>query len=638
MDPEYSRILKAKLDAESFAKLAALNNDKLDAFVADAVELCRPDSAKVCGDDPEDIAYVRRRAVQTGEEAPLAAPGHTVHFDNYPGDQGRDREVTRYLVPKGDSLGKNLNTIDRDEGLEEVRGFLKGAMKGREMYVRFFCLGPTDSVFSIPCVQITDSAYVSHSEDLLYRTGYEHFRKLGGPTPQSFAAGRPGNRAKFFRFLHSAGRLANNVSAEMDKKRIYIDYTEELIYSVNTQYAGNTVGLKKLALRLAIRKADREGWLAEHMFIMGAHGPRGRVTYFAGAYPSACGKTSTAMLPGETIVGDDLAYFRAVDGQARAVNTEVGIFGIISDVNAEDDPLIYQVLTGPGEVIFSNLLVKDGKPWWYGSGAEMPTDGVNYVGQWHIGKIDKQGNEIPPANRGNARYCISLRALPNLDAELDNPQGVPVGAIIYGGRDSDTAVPVQQSFDWNHGVIAYGASLESETTAATLGAQGIRTFNLMSNLDFLAIPLGKYIQNNLDFTKLLKKPPLIFSANYWLLDSNGKYLNSRLDKAVWIKWMELRVHDEAGTIKAPTGWIPKYEDLRRLFRQVLDKHYRREDYVRQFTIRIPENLAKLDRIERIYRQDISDTPSIVLDVLCEQRKRLEALRAARSEYVSPLEL
>jgi phosphoenolpyruvate carboxykinase (GTP) len=622
---KHAKILKGKTDADSLAKLAALNNEKLHAFVADAVVLCQPTTVKVCGDSAADVDYIRRKAIENHEESPLAPPGHTVHFDNYPGDQGRDKEVTRYLVPAGQSLGKNLNTTDRDEGLAEIRDFLAGAMKGREMFVRFFCLGPTNSTFAISCVQITDSAYVCHSEDLLYRSGYEQFKKLG-------------NSGDFFRFLHSAGRLVNNVSADMDKKRIYIDYIEEQIYSVNTQYAGNTVGLKKLALRLAIRKADREGWLAEHMFIMGVHGPGGRVTYFTGAFPSACGKTSTAMIPGETIIGDDLAYFRNIGGQARAVNTEVGIFGIISDINAEGDPVIYKVLTSPGEVIFSNVLVANGKPWWYGSGEDMPKEGVNYVGAWHVGKIDKQGNEIPPANKGNARYTISLRALDNLDPELDNPQGVPVGGIIYGGRDSDTSVPVQQAFDWNHGIIAYGASLESETTAATLGATGVRSFNLMSNLDFLAIPIGKYINNNLNFAKGLKEVPAVFSVNYFLKDKDGKYLNGMRDKAVWMKWMELRVHGDAEAIKAPTGLLPKYDDLKKLFKQCLNQEYTQAQYVQQFTIRIPENLAKFDRIERIYRQDISDTPQIVLDVLAVQRKRLEELRKAKGDYVSPTDL
>ena len=624
MNVKHAKVLKGKLDADSFGKLEAIKNPVLHAFIADAVTLCRPETVKVCDDSAEDIAWVRRMAVKIGEERPLAMPGHTYHFDGMK-DQGRDKEVTRYLVPKDMSLSRNLNQIEREEGLAEVRGFMEGAMKGRQMIVRFFCLGPTDSPFSIPCAQITDSFYVAHSEDLLYRPGYEEFKRLG-------------RKASFFRFLHCTGKVTPEMtSAEPDKKRIYIDFVDERIYSVNTQYAGNTVGLKKLALRLAIRKADREGWLAEHMFIMGAKGPGGRVTYFCGAFPSACGKTSTAMIPGEMIVGDDIAYFRAIDGEFRAVNVEVGIFGIIQDVRAKDDPVIHEAMTRPGEVIFSNVLVKDRKPYWLGMGQELPHDGLNYSGPWHVGKIDKQGTEIPPAHR-NARYTISLRALANLDKELDNPKGVPAGGIIYGGRDSDTWVPVQQSFDWTHGIIAYGASLESETTAATIGQEGVRQFNLMSNLDFLAIPLGKYIMNNVNFAKGLKKTPLVFAVNYFLRAKDGSYLNGMRDKAVWVKWMELRVHGDAQAIRAPTGQIPRYGDLRRLFKQVLGKDYTQDDYVRQFTIRIPENLAKIERVERIYRSDVTDTPPVFLEVLAAQRKRLEDLRAAEGDYVSPVNL
>jgi phosphoenolpyruvate carboxykinase (GTP) len=624
MNAKYESLLKSKLDADSFAKLSALANENLFAFVADAIELCQPDTVKVCSDDPADIQYVRQMTLKLGEEKPLAIPGHTYHFDNYPADQGRDKEVTRYLVPTDQPLAKNLNQIERQQGLTEVRSLLKGTMIGRQMLVRFFCLGPTKSPFSIPCAQITDSYYVGHSEDLLYRAGYEQFKLVGA-------------NGEFFRFLHSAGRMENMVSADCDKKRIYIDFTTNQIYSVNTQYAGNTVGLKKLALRLAIRKADREGWLAEHMFLMGVHGPKDRVTYFTGAYPSACGKTSTAMIPGESIVGDDLAYLRSIEGQARAVNVEVGIFGIIGDVNSKDDPVIHKVLTTPGEVIFSNILVKDAKPYWYGMGEDFPADGVNAAGAWHTGKKDAKGNEIPPANKGNARYTISLRALANLDKNLDKADGVTVGGIIYGGRDSDTWVPVQQSFDWAHGIIAYGASLESETTAATMGAQGVRTFNIMSNLDFLAIPLGKYIQNNLDFAGKLENAPLIFAANYFL-KKDGQFLNGKLDKAVWVKWMELRVHGEVEIIQAPTGMLPKYEDLRKLFKQVLNREYTLPEYVEQFTIRVPENLAKLARIEKIYRNDVSDTPAVVFEVLAAQRARLIELQQAKGDYVSPLDL
>ena len=160
----------------------------------------------------------------------------------------------------------------------------------------------------------------------------------------------------------------------------------------------------------------------------------------------------------------------------------------------------------------------------------------------------------------------------------------------------------------------------------------------MSNLDFLSIPLGRYIQNNLDFAKKLNQVPLVFATNYWLRGSDGKFLNGKLDKAVWIKWMELRVHGEADAVEAPTGLLPRYDDLRRLFKEHLKADYTQDDYVRQFTIRIPENLAKLERIERIYREDVADTPEVLFKTLAEQRKRLEALQEAKGDYVSPLDL
>ncbi|MHC4986258.1 MAG: phosphoenolpyruvate carboxykinase domain-containing protein, partial [Planctomycetota bacterium] len=424
---------------------------------------------------------------------------------------------------------------------------------------------------------------------------------------------------------------------EPDKRRIYIDHTQDRVYSVNTQYAGNTVGLKKLALRLTIQKADREGWLAEHMFLMGVKGPGGRKTYVAGAFPSACGKTSTAMLPGETIVGDDIAYFRAVDGVCQAVNAESGIFGIIQSVNAEDDPAIWDVITTPGEVIFSNVLVKDGDPYWLKMGRDVPEDGENFSGQWTKGKTDAKGAEIPPAHK-NARYAVELQRLANCDSELDNPAGVPLDVIVYGGRDAHGYVPVQQGYDWDHGIVAYGASLETETTFAVLGAEGKFEINLMSIQDFVAIPLGKYVQNNLDFGRKLTKQPLVFGVNYFLRGEDGEFLNGLRDKHVWIKWMELRAHGEADAIAGPTGLLPLYEDLKRLFMEVLGKDYSQDDYVNQFTIRIPENLAKIERVTEFHKTQSADSPAAVFEVLEKQKERLLALQKAKGDCVSPLDL
>jgi len=617
---EWHRLFAEKMSGEHLQRVLVLDNPYFEAFLADCIQLCKPDRVEVLNDSPEDRQRTRQMALLTREEMPLATPGHTYHFDG-PQDQGRDREVTKYLVPKGDSLSKALKQIDRDEGLAEIRGLLDGAMKGRTMIVRFMSLGPANSVFSIPCVECTDSWYVSHSLDLLYRPGYEYFKSLG-------------RASNFFKVLHSAGKLTENmVSAEPDKKRIYIDYITETVYSVNTQYAGNSVGLKKLALRLTIRKADREGWLAEHMFLMGVRGPGGRKTYFAGAFPSACGKTSTAMLPGETILGDDIAYFRAINGECRAANAESGIFGIIQNVNERDDPVIWKVLTTPGEVIFSNVLVKDGKPYWLGMGVEIPDEGINYTGHWYRGKKDENGEEIPPAHK-NARYAVAQRGLDNCDPELDNPEGVVLAGIMYGGRDRRAYLPVQQSFDWDHGIIMFGAALETETTYAIVEAEGKMEINLMSIQDFVSIPLGRYIANNLNFARKLAKPPIIFGVNYFLCDERG-YVNEVRDKHVWVKWMERRVHREMPALRCPTGLIPTFEDLRVLFREVRGKEYTIEDYRRQFTLRIPENLAKLDRVERFHRENVPDAPAKLFEVFAEQRARLEEARAKFGDYVAP---
>jgi phosphoenolpyruvate carboxykinase (GTP) len=221
---------------------------------------------------------------------------------------------------------------------------------------------------------------------------------------------------------------------------------------------------------------------------------------------------------------------------------------------------------------------------------------------------------------------------------LDDPEGVQLGGIVYGGRDSDTWVPVEQAFNWSEGIILKGAALESETTAATLGAEGVRTFNLMSNLDFLSIPLGRYIRNNLDFEKDIENPPLVFSVNYFLKDKKGKYLNGMGDKLVWLLWAELRVNGDVGALQTPTGYIPIYEDLAKLFKDNLDNKYTKDDYIEQFTIRIPENLAKLDRVEKIYREKVADTPQILYDIFADVRKRLQDAQTKHGLYISPFDL
>ena len=608
------------MDKINLQKLEKLNNRYVTEKIEEAIKLCKPAKVNIISDSKEDINYVRKLALDTGEEKKLKMEGHTIHFDGYY-DQARDKEHTKYLLSQKVNWGLGINYIEKDKGLKEVHSFLDGSMVGKEMLVRFFSLGPTNSMFSLRALQITDSAYVAHSEDLLYRQGYQEFKKLNGSP-------------NFFFFLHSAGRLENGVSADINKRRIYIDLEENRVFSVNNQYAGNSIGLKKLAFRLAINKAQHESWLAEHMFIMGVHGPKNRVSYFTGAFPSACGKTSTAMIPGQTVVGDDIAYLRKVNGEVRAVNVESGIFGIIRDVNPDDDPLIYQALTTPRELIFSNVLINDNKPYWLGMKKDIPKEGVNYSGEWTKSKKDDKGNEITPSHK-NARYTIRLNALKNIDERADDPTGVPIKAVIYGGRDSDTTIPVVESINWAHGVFL-GATIESETTAATLGAQGVRKHNPMANLDFISVPIKTYIENHLKFVNDLKKIPKIYATNYFLKDEKGNYLNSKLDKKVWILWAEGRVNNEYEAIETPVGRIPKYEDIKTLFNSKLNKDYTRKEYEQQFSLKVTKYLEKMERMIKIFGH--IDMPVTFNKELKSQRLRLQETREKYGkEIISPFD-
>lgn len=608
------------IDEKSMKKLEALNNPKVIEYLEDAIALCKPASVTVITDADEDIQYVRDLALKNGEETKLGINGHTIHYDGVK-DQARDKANTKYLVKEEIDWGMPVNQLAHDTGVAEVREIMDGIMEGKEMLVSFFCLGPTNSKFSIRAMQVTDSAYVTHSEQILYRAGYEDFKRLNGSDD-------------FFFFMHSAGELKDGKTVNIDKRRIYIDLDENRVYTVNNQYAGNSVGLKKLAFRLAIQKANKEDWLAEHMFLMGAHGKEGRTTYFTGAFPSACGKTSTAMIPGQTIVGDDIAYLRNVGGKLKGVNVENGIFGIIQDVNPKDDPLIYGALTTPREVIFSNVLVNNDTPYWLGMGCETPDEGVTYVGPWKKGMTDEDGKEIPLANK-NARYTIRVSELANADPALNDPEGVDISGIIYGGRDSDTTVPVVESLSWEHGVFI-GATVESETTAATIGKEGVRVHNPMANLDFVTVPLGEYIGNHLKFGKTFAKAPTVYGTNYFLKNAEGKYTNSKLDKKVWILWADGRVNGEFGAIETPVGFIPLYEDLKKLFKDNLDYEYTEKEYVEQFSIRIDKYLEKMDRMYAVFSK--INMPEEFTNEMNAQIDRLKKAQAKYGSVVTPEEL
>jgi phosphoenolpyruvate carboxykinase (GTP) len=609
-------VLQSRLDEESVGKLAALDSASLNELIANAILQFQPSSVFVSDGSPEDLHRVRIQAIRRGEEKPLILRGHTIHYDGYE-DQGRDPANTKFLVHDVTSLGPGLNCVERREGIAEIDQVMNGIMRGKQMVVSFYALGPLGTEFAIPCVQITDSYYVTHSEDILYRQGYELFKSDAG-------------KEAFFSFLHSAGALKHGVSRDIDLRRMFVDLEKNSVYSANTQYAGNTVAAKKLAHRLAIRKASREDWLAEHFLITGVPSCEGnKRTYMAGAFPSWCGKTSTSML--FDVVGDDLAHVRKKDGRAYAANVEKGMFGVIKDVNPQDDPYINEILVKPGEIIFSNVLDVDGRPYWQGMGdVDIPLRGLNHSGNWWRGKGDSKGKLIP-VSHDNARFCVSLEGLENYDPE----QVVDLEGIIYGGRSSKRPVPVSELYGWIHGVF-FGASIESEPTAATVGGTGSDIIiNPMANKEFVSISIGKYLKNHIRFGKDLKTPPKIFYVNYFLKDESGNFANTKMDKKVWIRWMERRINGKLGAYATPCGYIPKYDDLVELFRRELSRGYSKDDYEAQFMIRVPEFLDKLHIAEKFFKTQTSDVPREIFEMINTQRKVLLEARKEYGDNVSP---
>lgn len=622
----YENILKTKLDAKSYEKLIALNNEKVNEFIASFIEQCNPESVFVCSDSKEDIQYVRNQAIALGEEQVLAKSEQTIHWDSY-NDQARDKVNTRFMVYKENmERMKSLNSIEYEEGYKEIMDISKNIMSGKPAIVLFFAEGPTESPFTIPCVQFTDSWYVAHSELILYRTAYTHFAKM-----------KDNEKGDFFRFIHSAGQLnERGNTVNLAKRRIYMDTQNNIVYSMNNQYAGNSIGLKKHSMRLAINKAGKEGWLCEHMFVMAAYDEeKDRKTYFCGAYPSACGKTSTAMIPGEKIVGDDIAYFRNINGEFRAVNVEFGMFGIIKDVNEKDDPVIFENLMKNQEVIFSNVLVgPDKEPYWLGMGVDAPNEGFNHFGKWNKGIVDDKGKKVGIAH-GNARYTMRLDYLENIDkVGFESKNGVKVEGVLYGGRDSDITVPVEESPNWKDGILLKAATLESETTSATLGAEGVRTPSPMANMDFVSYPLGEYTLNNIKFVDGIKEVPKIFSTNYFM-KKNGSFVTSKLAKKVWLHWAEGRIHNEYDAYDTPTGKIPLYADIKALFKKHLNEDFSQENYEYLFTFRCSKWIDKLERAKAYYAKMDPGTPKEIFEYWDATIAKLKNAREKFGDEIKP---
>jgi phosphoenolpyruvate carboxykinase (GTP) len=627
---EARALLDRALDVDNRRKLSAVANAEALVKLANAVAMCRPRCVFVVGPSEADAQACRDHALANGEEAPLAMPGHTVHFD-LPEDQGRMVDQTFYIVNEDEDASVLAKKLARAEALDYVRTHMSGIMAGKTLYVGFYSRGPVGAQAAIPGIMISSSAYVLHSACILYRNVLDRF---------DAEAARAGT---FFTNVHAQGP---NRSEDIPKARIFMDRSWFTTFSMFCTYAGNTLMLKKGNHRFAVDLCTyyrRERELSEHMFITGMTGPGGRKTFFAGAAPSGCGKTTTAMV-GSDYIGDDLAQvWIAADGTLRAVNPECGIFGIVEDLNREGDPFLYRCLREPGvEVIWSNVLVDERNvPHWTGSGEPAPAKGRNFQGEWWQGKTDAKGKPVPISNP-NARITLTNRAIGNYSPALgEDPAGVPVKVITYSGRDSDTMPPVWVAKNPDHGVVI-GASILSAATATEVGASGVNR-QPWANSPFIPCPLGDYMEAQFLFFNSKKFStagrPVIAGLNYFLTHGarggeGNRLLGEKRDVKVWLSWLERFAHGELGGIDTPIGAIPRYADLAVLFRDLIGKEYPRDLYDRQFSFYVDNILARITLQEDAYRKE-KKVPERIFEVYAEQRRGLESLKQRFGAVVPP---
>ena len=627
------QVFKDTIDAENLEKLRRIQNPEVLKKIANAIVLCQPDSVFIDTGSEEDRQFVRELSLKKGEESVLPMPGHTIHFD-LKEEQGRIIDRTFYIYNQGEEVSSLAKKKDRAEVLEDIREKMSGIMTGKTMMVGFFLRGPVGAPASNPALEISSSTYVFHSAAILYRNVYADF------DPEVDKLGH------FYANIHSEGL---NRPEDLSNARVYMDRSHLTTYSFNCTYAGNTLLMKKGNHRFSVDRAvyEKKGeQIAEHMFITGIAGPGGRITWMVGAAPSGCGKTTSAMA-GDHFVGDDLAQlWIADDGTVRSINPECGIFGIVEDVNWEGDPYLMKCLRHEGtEVIWSNVLIdENGVPQWTGNGEEPPpAKGINFQGPWERGMVDANGRKIPMSHP-NSRCTLSNSALENYSPENEAPGGVETRIITYSGRDSDTMPPVWVAKNPDEGVVI-GACIVSAATATEVGATGVRR-QPWANAPFTPGSLGDYMGAQFIFFNSDKiaddKRPILAGLNYFLTDaarggSSKKLLGEKKDVKAWMAWLERRSHYEVDAIDTPIGYIPRYPDLKKLFKERSDKDYSEELYTKQFSLYIDNIIARIDLQIEAYGKE-KNIPDKLFDILQQQRAELMALKEKYGPIVSPAQL
>ena len=575
-------------------------NQALARWIEEVAALTQPDSIHWCDGSEAESERLVERMLDDGTLLRLNEKTHPNCFlhRSAPSDVARVEHLTFVCTRDQVDAGQNNNWMDPAEARRLMDGLYAGCMRGRTMYVIPYLMGPYGSPFSRAGVEVTDSPYVVANMRIMARIG-----------TRALAHIEAGN--SFVRGLHSIGQL--------DPERRYIMHFPEelLIQSFGSGYGGNALlGKKCHALRIASWQARTEGWLAEHMLILGIEDPAGNTSYVAAAFPSACGKTNLAMLvPPEPLegwkvwtVGDDIAWLHlGEDGRLYAINPEAGFFGVAPGTSLKTNPNCMRTL-GRNAIYTNVALTPDMEPWWEGIDGDKPASLIDWQGRPH----DPANG---PAAHPNSRFTVSATQCPSYTPAADSPQGVPISAIIFGGRRSSVAPLVFESLDWAHGVFT-GAAVASETTAAAVGAVGQVRRDPMAMKPFCGYNFGDYWAHWLSFSKRSDRLPKVFHVNWFRKDADGKFMWPGYgDNMRVLKWIVDRCEGRAHAHPTPVGMLPDVDDLDvtglSLPRQTLDallaidpEVWQREvgeiaEFFASYGDRLPAELsAQVERIKR----------------------------------------
>ncbi|HOX53996.1 MAG: phosphoenolpyruvate carboxykinase (GTP) [Candidatus Omnitrophica bacterium] len=528
---------------------------ELQLWVKKMANMCQPDKIVWIDGSEEEKQRLEQEAFATGELIELnqeKLPGCVYHRTAI-NDVARTEHLTYICTKTKKEAGPTNNWMSPREAYKKAGDIFKGSMKGRTMYVIPFSMGPVGSEFSKIGIELTDSIYVVLNMRIMTRIGRSVLEVLR-------------TDGEFTKCLHGKADLD-------EKKRLILHFPQDnTIWSVGSGYGGNVLlGKKCLSLRIASYLAKEEGWFAEHMLIMGIEEPNGHIEYIAAAFPSACGKTNLAMLiPPEGLkskgyriwtVGDDIAWMRIdSDGSLWAINPETGFFGVAPGTNSKTNP--NAMATIKKNTIYTNVLLTPEKTvWWEDGDGPIPQEGIDWTGKpWKPGMLDKEGKPVLGAN-SNSRFTAPIKQCPTASFRIDQHHGVPISAILFGGRRAHLAPLVYESFNWQHGVFV-GATMASERTAAQYGKQGEVRRDPMAMLPFCGYNMAKYFAHWLKLGKKMVKPPKIFHVNWFRRDENENMLWPGFGENLRIlEWILDRCNNKVDAVKTPIGYIPDPKDI-----------------------------------------------------------------------------